>query len=137
MSVYMETKPQTTAKANKSVKVAKKSPSAMEASPNKSAGIQTGAKQYFVREGDIIKVEKISDKLVKAGKVSFDEVLLTADGDKVEIGAPILKNSVSAEILENGRDKKITVIHYKAKSRYFKKNGHRQPFTKVKILKIS
>ncbi|HRY30963.1 MAG TPA: 50S ribosomal protein L21 [Candidatus Paceibacterota bacterium] len=109
----------------------------MEASPNKSAVIQTGAKQYFVREGDIIKVEKISDKLVKAGKVSFDEVLLTADGDKVEIGAPILKNSVSAEILENGRDKKITVIHYKAKSRYFKKNGHRQPFTKVKILKIS
>jgi large subunit ribosomal protein L21 len=104
---------------------------------DKLAIIRTGSKQYVVSEGSIIKIEKLSPNEVKDSKVKFDDVLLVAEGEKVEVGAPIVKASVSGEIIAEGRDKKVTVIHYKAKSRYFKKAGHRQPFMKVKIAKIS
>lgn len=108
-----------------------------EKSSNKLAVIKTGGKQYAVREGETIKIEKLDQKEVKGGKVSFDQVLMVAEGDKVEIGTPVLKSTVSGELVEEGRDKKVTVIHYKAKSRYYKKAGHRQPFMKVKITKIA
>jgi large subunit ribosomal protein L21 len=78
-----------------------------------------------------LKIEKIAGEVGE--KVSFDEVLLVDDGSKVQLGTPTLKASVSAEVVEQGRAQKVTVIRYRAKSRYFKKNGHRQPFTKVKI----
>ena len=107
--------------------------------------IETGGKQYKVAEGDSLRVEKLSlDKLgiklteSKEGKVVFDKVLLVADGDKVKTGTPYLEGAtVTAKFEEEGRAKKITVIKYKAKTRYRVKNGHRQPFTKVKIEKIA
>jgi large subunit ribosomal protein L21 len=99
--------------------------------------IETGGKQYQVAEGDSLKVEKLAIAKEK-GEVVFDKVLLVADGDKVKVGTPYLEGAtVTAKFEEEGRAKKITVIKYKAKSRYHIKNGHRQPFTKVKIEKIA
>ncbi|NCS98662.1 50S ribosomal protein L21 [Candidatus Parcubacteria bacterium] len=104
----------------------------------KLAVIKTGGKQYLVQEGDILKIEKLSEDSIKDGKVTFEDVLMIADGDKVELGKPTVSGkTVSAEVVEEGRNKKISVIHYKSKSRYFKRNGHRQPFHKVKITKIA
>jgi len=98
--------------------------------------IETGGKQYKVAAGDVLKVEKLSEAKAK-GEIVFDKVLLIADGDKAQIGQPYLKGAtVTAKFEEEGRDKKIVVIKYKAKSRYRVKQGHRQPFTKVKIEKI-
>lgn len=103
----------------------------------KMAVIKTGGKQYLVKEGDVLSVEKIDGK-AEGTKVSFDEVLLIDDGKTTTIGEPTVKGAkVSAEVVEAGRAKKVTVIRYKAKSRYFKKRGHRQPFTKVKITSIA
>ncbi len=99
------------------------------------AVIKTGGKQYVVNQGDVLMVEKLE---AEAGaKVSFD-VLLTAeaDGSVVNIGSPMLASKVSAEVIEQGRAKKIEVVKYKAKSRYRRRVGHRQPFTRVKIEKI-
>ena len=98
------------------------------------AVIKTGGKQYLVKEGDVLKIEKLEAKV--GDEVSF-EMLLKAEGDKVEIGMPILTGKVTTEVIEQGRDPKITVVHYKAKSRYTRRRGHRQPFTKVKIKKIT
>lgn len=98
----------------------------------KIAVIQTGGKQYIVTDGDVLNIEKV--EAGKDGKVTFDQVLLVDDGSKVTVGSPTISGAkVSGEVLEQGRDKKVTVIHYRAKSRYFKKRGHRQPFSKVKI----
>jgi len=98
----------------------------------KIAVIETGGKQYLVTEGAVLNVEKLPE--TKGGKISFDKVLLTDDGSKTEVGTPHVKGAkVSAELIADGRDKKVTVIHYRAKSRYFKKRGHRQPFSKIKI----
>jgi len=99
----------------------------------KLAVIRTGGKQYLVEEGQTIKIEKLSET---NDKVVFDDVLLITEGDKVSLGTPNVKAKVTAEIVETGRDKKINVIRYRSKSRYFKKQGHRQPFNKVKITKI-
>ncbi len=101
---------------------------------SKVAVIKTGGKQYIVAEGDVLKVEKIAGEVGE--KVSFDDVLLVDDGSKIQLGTPTLKSPVTAEVVEQGRAQKVTVIRYRAKSRYFKKNGHRQPFTKVKITGI-
>lgn len=101
---------------------------------SKVAVIKTGGKQYIVEEGDVVKIEKIAGK--EGEKVSFDEVLFVDDGSKAALGTPTVKAAVSGEVLEQGRAQKVTVIRYRAKSRYFKKNGHRQPFTKVKITGI-
>ena len=98
----------------------------------KIAVIATGGKQYVVKEGDVLSVERVSG--TKGGKVSFDNVLLIDDGSKTQVGTPEVKGAtVSAEIIHDGRAPKVTVIHYRAKSRYFKKRGHRQYFSKVKI----
>ena len=98
----------------------------------KIAVIATGGKQYVVKEGDVLSVEKII--AAKGGTVTFDSVLLVDDGSKAQIGNPEVKGAkVEAELVAEGRAPKVTVIHYRAKSRYFKKRGHRQAFSKVKI----
>lgn len=98
------------------------------------AVIATGGKQYTVSKGDVIAIEKLSDTHKEGDKVTFDKVLLMDNGKDTTIGTPyIAKAAVTATITEIGRAPKITVVHYKQKSRYYKKNGHRQPFFKVKI----
>ena len=103
----------------------------------KIAVIKTGGKQYLVKAGDTIKVEKLA---AEAGKnFIFDKVLLVAEdnGADVKIGTPEVAGAkVEADVLEQGRADKIRVVHYKAKTRHHKVYGHRQPFTKVKIEKI-
>lgn len=97
------------------------------------AVIETGGKQYLVKTGDAIKIEKL---LAKEGeKVTFDKVLLTAkdDGSDVKIGNPYLQIAIEATIEKQGRNKKIRVEKFKRKVRYHKVYGHRQPFTQVKI----
>ena len=96
--------------------------------------IKTGGKQYKVSEGDIIKVEKIE---AEAGdKIEFDQVLMVA-GDDVKVGSPVVEGAkVSAEVLDQKKDKKIVIFKFKAKKNYRKKKGHRQPYTLVKIEKI-
>ncbi len=96
------------------------------------AVIKTGGKQYLVHEGETIQIEKLDQE---DGKVEF-EVLAIGSDDSIKIGTPLLSNKVTAEITENGRHKKVLVIKYKQKSRYFKKNGHRQPYTQVKIAAV-
>lgn len=97
------------------------------------AVIQTGGKQYKVSAGDILSVEKISGHK-EGDKIVFDKVLLTDDGASTKVGTPYVSGAkVSATILEEGRGEKKLVVKYMPKSRYFKKNGHRQPFMKVKI----
>ncbi len=101
------------------------------------AVIQTGGKQYLVKEGDALRIEKISDELKVGDAVSFDKVLLLSDEKETKVGMPHLAGAVvSATITEAGRGKKIEVVKYKAKSRYFKLRGHRQPYMKVTIGKI-
>ena len=105
--------------------------------PTMFAVIQTGGKQYIVREGQQVKVEKLPGE--KGEKLQFDALLLAEDdGSKVEIGAPVLSGTkVSGEIIEQGKGKKIDVIKYKAKSRYTRHTGHRQSYTKVMITKVA
>ena len=100
------------------------------------AVIKTGGKQYLAKEGDVLTVEKLD---VEPGKpVSFDVLLVAEeDGSSVKLGAPVLAEKVTGEIVSHGRAKKVSVVHYKAKVRYEKRQGHRQPFTKVKIGKIA
>ncbi len=101
------------------------------------AVIETGGKQYLVKAGDVLKVEKLD---VEAGKeVVFDKVLLTADenGENVKLGNPYLSGvSVTAAVEGQGRHDKIRVVKYKRKVRYKRTIGHKQAFTKVKIAKV-
>lgn len=120
---------------------AKKSTTAKE-----FAIIQTGGKQYMVTEGLTLKIEKIKGPLGKDGyasysvgdKVVFSDVLLVDNGSDTTIGMPFIAGAkVTAEVTKISRAPKVTVIKYKAKSNYFKKRGHRQPFFEVKILKLA
>jgi len=96
--------------------------------------IKTGGKQYLVKPGDKLKVEKL-DK--KEGEVfSFSDVLLTEKSNKVEVGTPFLKAEVTAKVLSHGKGDKVIVFKYKAKKRESKKIGHRQPYTEVEITGI-
>lgn len=112
-----------------------------KAKKDEFAVIQTGGKQYKVSEGGLVSIEKIKTTGVdykKGDKVSFDKVLLVDDGANTTIGTPYIKGAaVEAEIVEIGRARKLLVMKYKQKSRYLRRNGHRQPFFKVKILSIS
>jgi len=102
------------------------------------AVIKTGGKQYQVTVGDALKIEKIKGNFKLGDKIVFDKVLLVDDGKNTTIGAPYIDGAkVEAEIIEISRAPKVVVIKYKAKSRYFKKRGHRQPYFKIKIIKIS
>lgn len=97
--------------------------------------IETGGKQYKVSEGDVLFIEKLD---VNEGEtVKFDKVLAVG-GDDMVIGTPVVEGaSVSATVLENGKAKKIIVFKYKPKKGSKTKQGHRQPYTKVKIEKIN
>ncbi len=98
------------------------------------AVIATGGKQYLVKAGDNLKIEKLSGDLKEGDAVIFGEVLLLDNGTEAKVGTPHVSGAqVKATIAEIGRGKKIEVVKYKAKSRYFKLRGHRQPFMKVKI----
>ena len=100
------------------------------------AVIETGGKQYKVSEGDVIFVEKLA---AEAGDtVTVDKVLVVADGEDVKVGAPYVEGaSVTADVVKNGKDKKIIVYKYKPKKGYYKKQGHRQPYTKLEVKKIN
>ena len=98
----------------------------------KIAIIETGGKQYVVTQDSVLEVEKLDTG--KTGKITFDKVLLLDDGNETKVGSPYVSGAkVSAELIEQGRDAKVTVVHYRQKSRYFKKHGHRQPYSKVRI----
>jgi large subunit ribosomal protein L21 len=103
---------------------------------SKIAVIKTGGKQYKVKEGQTLKIEKLD--IVDGGAVKF-ETLLVADeaGDAVELGKPTLGERVEAKVLEQGKGDKVLVTKYKNKTRYLRNVGHRQLFTKVEILKIA
>lgn len=137
-----------TKKAPKTTKTAPKAAKKEAvAASGEFAIIQTGGKQYLVSEGQKIKIEGIKGELTKDGrkayevgdKLTFGEVLLSDNGkDATTIGAPFISGAkVEAEIVRIGRAAKVTVIKYKAKSNYFKKRGHRQPFFEVKITKLA
>ena len=98
--------------------------------------IETGGKQYKVQAGDVITVEKLG---ADAGtSFTFDRVLSILDGDNSVFGAPTIKGAtVTAQVLGDGKAKKVIVYKYKAKKGFHKKKGHRQPFTRLKIEKIS
>lgn len=97
--------------------------------------IKTGGKQYLVKEGDSVKIEKIPGKAGDA--VEFETLLLTDEkGSKVEVGTPTLKTKVKGKITRQATDKKMTVIKYKAKTRYKRTLGHKQQHTHVKIEKV-
>ena len=99
------------------------------------AVIETGGKQYTVSKGDTITIEKLAGEHKEGDKVSFDKVLLVDDGKNTSIGTPYIpKATVSGTISEIGRAKTVLVVKYRQKNRSgWKRNGHRQPFFKVKI----
>jgi len=96
--------------------------------------IKTGGKQYIVKPGDKLKVEKLDKK--EGDEISFSDVLLVEKNKKVEIGIPLVKAEVQAKILKHGKADKIIVFKYKSKKRESKKIGHRQPFTEIEIIGI-
>ena len=100
------------------------------------AVIKTGGKQYRVQQGDVIFVEKIDSQANDA--VTFEEVLLVNDGDQTKIGAPTVAGAkVEGKVLAQVKGKKVVVYKYKAKKNERKKQGHRQPYTKVEITAIN
>lgn len=100
------------------------------------AVIQTGGKQYRVQQGDVIFVEKINAQADEA--VTFDEVLLVGNDGETKIGTPMVEGAkVEGKVLAQVKSKKIVVYKYKAKKNERKKQGHRQPYTKVEITAIN
>ena len=99
------------------------------------AVIETGGKQYRVLEGDTVFIEKLD--VTDGDEVSFDKVLVLGKDDGLVTGAPYVEGAkVSAKVLKNGKGRKVIVYKYKAKKNERKKQGHRQPYTKVQIEKI-
>ena len=98
--------------------------------------IETGGKQYKVTEGSMIKVEKLA---VEAGTAyAFDEVLVVSDDNGVKVGAPYVEGAkVNATVIGDGKAKKVIIYKYKPKKGFHKKNGHRQPYTMLKINSIA
>ena len=99
------------------------------------AVIKTGGKQYRVEQGDVLRIEKLE---VGTGEsVDFDEVLLVADGDKINVGQPLISGAkVSAEVVSQGRHDKIRIMKFRRRKHYRRQAGHRQWFTEVKITGI-
>jgi large subunit ribosomal protein L21 len=99
------------------------------------AVIESGGKQYTVRQGDVIKVEKLAAAVGES--LEIDRVLLLG-GDKVQIGTPLVRGAkVTAKVLEHGKNKKVIVFRYKPKKHVRVKKGHRQPYTKLSIESIA
>ena len=100
-----------------------------------NAIIETGGKQYKVAEGDTLFIEKLPNEA--GDNVTFDKVLAVIDGDKITVGTPVVEGAkVDASVVKNGKGKKVIVFKYKPKKGYRRKQGHRQPYTKVTIGKI-
>lgn len=100
------------------------------------AVITTGGKQYLVRPGEQIRIEKIDGE--PASSVTFNEVLLVVNGDDVRVGAPTVSGAaVTGTVVGHGRHKKVVGVKFKAKKRYRRKFGHRQHYTEVKIQEIN
>ena len=100
------------------------------------AVVTTGGKQYRVQKGETLKIEKIPGEV--GSSVAFDQVLMVSDGERVEVGQPLVENAVvNAHIVEQGKHKKILVFKYKRRKRFRRTQGHRQQFTAVKIDDIS
>lgn len=98
--------------------------------------IETGGKQYKVQEGDVVFLEKIESE--PDSTITFDKVLAISDEGNMNFGVPYVEGAtVSGKVLGHGKDKKIIVFKYKPKKGYRRKQGHRQPYTKVQIEKIS
>ncbi|ACD21957.1 50S ribosomal protein L21 [Clostridium botulinum] len=99
------------------------------------AVLATGGKQYRVQEGDVIYVEKLDAEVDST--VELTEVLAVANDEGIKVGAPVVEGAkVTAKVLAQGKQKKVIVFKYKAKKDYRRKNGHRQPYTKLVIEKI-
>ena len=98
--------------------------------------IETGGKQFKVTEGDTLFIEKLP---VESGEtVTFDKVLAVIDGDKASFGTPVVEGAkVEASVVKNGKGKKVMIFKYNPKKGYRKRQGHRQPYTKVEITKIN
>jgi large subunit ribosomal protein L21 len=96
------------------------------------AVVNTGGKQYKVQKGETLRIEKIPGEI--GTQVTFDKVLMVADGENVRLGRPLLeKAAVLASIVEQDKAKKIIVFKYKRRKRYRRKQGHRQPYTAIRI----
>jgi large subunit ribosomal protein L21 len=96
------------------------------------AVVSTGGKQYKVQPGETLRIEKIPGEI--GSRVTFDQVLLVADGEKLRVGTPLVeKAAVQASIVAQDKAKKILVFKYKRRKRYRRKQGHRQPFTAIRI----
>ena len=94
--------------------------------------IETGGKQYKVTEGDTLFIEKLEAEAGQA--ITFDKVLAILDGDKATFGAPVVEGaSVAATVVKNGKGKKVRIFKYNPKKGYRKRQGHRQPYTKVQL----
>jgi large subunit ribosomal protein L21 len=99
------------------------------------AVLLSGAKQYLVKEGDVITVEKLPTPVGQTH--TFDKILLVSqDGKSVDVGMPFVKTSITAKVTKQGKADKIRVFKMKAKKNYRRTSGHRQPFTEVEITKI-
>ena len=98
--------------------------------------VQTGGKQYRVEPGDTIRVESLPEQT--GDTVALSDVLLVCEEGEVTLGSPTVPGAkVTAEVLDHGRGKKIVVFKYKAKTRYRRRNGHRQRYTELKVTGIS
>ena len=116
---------------------AKKTTKKTKAASEEFAVIFTGGKQYKVAVGDILKIEKLEGDFKAGDKIVFDKVLLVDNGIDTTIGSPYIESATVESLFQrHGRNKTVTVMKYKQKSRYLKKNGHRQPFIEVKISAI-
>ena len=99
------------------------------------AVVETGGKQYKVSEGDVLCVERLT--ATEGEKVVLDKVLLFSDGESVKVGTPYIEGAkVEAEVVENGKGEKIVIFKFKSKKDYRKKQGHRQPYSMLKIESI-
>ena len=99
------------------------------------AVIQTGGKQYRVEKGDVIKVEQLDSEAGQS--VDFEKVLMVSDGDSHKVGSPLLAGAkVTAEVLEQGRAKKVIIIKFRRRKHHMKRQGHRQNYTAVRITDI-
>ena len=98
----------------------------------KFAIIETGGKQYLIGDGETLSIEKLP--VDEGGKVVFDKVLLTVDGDNINVGKPYLAGeTIEADVLKQGRGRKLRIMRYHSKTRHRRRQGHRQPFTQVKV----
>jgi large subunit ribosomal protein L21 len=96
------------------------------------AVVSSGGKQYKVQKGETLRIEKIPGEV--GSKVVFDQVLMVADGENIRVGQPVIaKAAVQASIVEQDKAKKILIFKYKRRKRYRRKQGHRQPYTAIRI----